>query len=337
MKTLFVVLFFCVLLAAFLIIVGIRMNSGSETILPRPLGQLSTIVLPDDGMTPVVRMIQSASSSVDLVMYELQDPIIESALAVDTKRGVAVRVLLDHGYYGVPSKSNINEAVYEYLIANHVSVEWTPTTFALTHQKTLITDRREALVMSFNLVAQYYPTGRDFGIVDHDPADVAAIEATFNADWRRKDIAPSIGDGLVWSPGSEDAMVEIIKNAKKSLDIYNEEMVDDAVENALQAAAQHGVAVRIIMTYSSEWKRAFGELKSAGVEIRTYPATKAALYIHAKMILVDDTSAFVGSENFSAASLYNNRELGITFTDPVAITPLARTFNADWQNAESFK
>ncbi len=42
-----------------------------------------------------------------------------------------------------------------------------------------------------------------------------------------------------------------------------------------------------------------------------YPDTSSALYIHAKVIDVDGAKAFLGSENFSTASLEYNRELGV--------------------------
>jgi len=53
--------------------------------------ELSLITEPDDGIAPVLAMIRSASSSVDLVMYEFEDRQIESALIADEERGVAVR------------------------------------------------------------------------------------------------------------------------------------------------------------------------------------------------------------------------------------------------------
>jgi len=59
------------------------------------------ITEPGDGMTQVLNVIQGATKSIDLVMYELEDTQIESALVLAEKRGIAVRVLLNEGYYGL--------------------------------------------------------------------------------------------------------------------------------------------------------------------------------------------------------------------------------------------
>jgi cardiolipin synthase A/B len=250
-----------------------------------------------------------------------------------------VRVLLSAGYKG--EKSTANTAAYNFLIAHGVPVRWSQSYFALTHEKSLVVDGDRALIMTFNLTAQYYSTSRDFGIVDDDQNDIGAMENTFAADWEGNAAASAAGndggkgDDLVWSPGSEPMMLSIINNAKYTLDIYNEEMADPNVTEALIDAAQHGVAVNIVMTYDDEWNSAFQELTTAGVDVRTYAAS-APLYIHAKMIIADGALAFVGSENFSAGSLDDNRELGITFSDSAIIALLMRTFTADQARATKF-
>lgn len=294
-------------------------------------GTLSLIIEPDGGIQPILNLITSASSSIDLVMYELEDANVEHALAAAESRGVVVRVLLNEGYYG-KKENNKNDAAYQYLSEHGVSVHWTPAYFALTHQKTLSIDDNRALIMTMNLTPQYYASGREFGIIDADIHDVAAIESTFTNDWNNENVAASNGDTLIWSPGSENALLTLINNAHTSLDIYNEEMADKKVVAALAAAAQRGVAVRVDMTYSKNWATAFATLTHAGVSVRTY-AANAPLYIHAKMILADATRAFVGSENFSTNSLEKNRELGLIIADPATLSLLSSTFERDWSGA----
>jgi cardiolipin synthase A/B len=321
-------------------------GNGIATV--KPNNAISLITEPADGMAPALAMIKNASTSVDLVMYELEDTQVEAALAAAEARGVAVRVLLNEGYYGVPDDpENIaNGPAYRYLQANGVAVRWTPAYFALTHQKTLVADGAAAAIMTFNFTSQYYATSRDFGIIDRDANDVSAIETAFDDDWQGKQIAAADasinGDDLVWSPGSKSAMLAIINGTRKSLDIYNEEMDDADITNALAAAAQRGVDVEVVMTYSSEWKTAFEKLAAAGASVRTYSSSKKApLYIHAKMILADDNTnsnptVFLGSENFSESSLNDNRELGLFITEPKTTAELAATFTADYQNATPF-
>jgi phosphatidylserine/phosphatidylglycerophosphate/cardiolipin synthase-like enzyme len=293
------------------------------------------ITEPDAGIAPLVAMIADATTSVDLVMYELEDTDVEHALAADETRGIKVRVLLNGGYYG-KKESTDNDAAYQYFTANDVAVHWTPSYFALTHQKTLVIDGKSAVIMTMNMTPQYYASSREFNIVDNDQNDVSAIKAAFDTDWDGDNTVAGNGDDLVWSPGSEPALLSLINNAQTSLDIYNEEMDDASITSALADAAKRGVAVRVDMTYSSEWKSAFTTLTGAGAQVRTY-AANAPLYIHAKVIVADGTQAFVGSENFSSGSLSKNRELGIIVADPVTISSIESTFDKDWAGASDFQ
>jgi hypothetical protein len=77
------------------------------------------------------------------------------------------------------------------------------------------------------------------------------------------------------------------------------------------------------MTSDSEWDAAFSKLEASGVHVVLYADTASTLYIHAKVIEVDGARAFVGSENFSTASLDYNRELGLVTTSPGVIGPLS--------------
>jgi cardiolipin synthase len=319
--------------------VGVTQLTGSPTAtasqaLTVAAGELPLITEPGPGDRPFLQAVQGAKSRVDLVMYELEDPAFERALAGAKKRGVAVRVLLNGGYYGAGSSAN--DPAYRYLRANGVAVHWSPSRFALTHQKTLVIDDRTAYIMTLNLVDEDYSTSRDFAVADTNAKDVSAIESTFTGDWNNRSITPSNGADLVWSPGALDSQLALINSAKHSLDIYNEEMDDSDVTAALAAAARRGVDVKVVMTAASDWDAAFKTLAAAGVHIRTY-SEDASLYIHAKMILADGSRVFLGSQNFSAGSLDANRELGIVLGSSAIIRSLQGTFAADYAGATPFQ
>src|SRR6185437_2100372 len=93
---------------------------------------LSLIVGPDDGVASVTQAIASAQKSVDLVVYELEDTNVEQALVAAQTRGVKVRVLLDDlDTFG----THPNDAAFNYLNAQGVPVEWSPSYFALTRSE----------------------------------------------------------------------------------------------------------------------------------------------------------------------------------------------------------
>ncbi len=302
---------------------------------PHRAGTLRVLVEPQAGLGPVYRLIDGARSSVDLTMYELADPTAEADLAAAAARGADVRVILDQHL-----EKSRNQGAYDYLAAHGVHVRWAPpgTTF---HQKTLTVDGTTSVVMTLNLVTWDYLGTRDFMVIDTRPADVAAITATFNADFAGRAITPPDGTDLVWSPtNAQHSVLSVINGADRTLTVEDEEMDDPAVTAALAAAAQRGVDVRIIMTANPEWDQAFTELARAGVHVRLYPDIGNALYLHAKAIVADaglpGQRALVGSQNFSVASLGYNRELGILTRSPAVVAALSTTLTADYAAAEPY-
>lgn len=286
---------------------------------------LSLLVEPQAGMTPIYDFMTSARRSLDMTMYELSDPRAEQILVADHDRGVRVRVLLDRDYSG----ASVNQAAYSTLSTAGVPVAWANDS-EIFHQKTITVDDAESAVMTGNLTPQYYATTRDLVVMDSQAADVAAIETVFDSDWSGAAPSPGpAGADLVWSPGSASQIIALIGSATHSVVVENEEMDSTAIEGALDTDAQRGVSVTVIMTSDSEWDAAFSQLESAGVHVLLYPDTASALYIHAKVVDVDAARAFIGSENFSTASLDYNRELGVLTSSASVIGPLNSTLLSD--------
>ena len=290
-------------------------------------GALQLVVEPDAGFGPAYDQMASPTRGLDLVVYELVDPRAEAILAADAARGVRVRVLLDRNL-----EESANAAAYRYLQARGVSVEWAGPSYAATHEKAMVIDGVRLVVMTANLTARYYADTRDFVVVDGDGADAAAADAAFNADWGGGAAPAGVGDHLVWSPGSASELEGLIDGARHSLLVENEEMSAPDLLSALTRAARRGVDVQVTMTSSAEWQRAFRQLEAAGVHVAVM-AQDAALYVHAKAIVADpgmsDVRFFVGSENFSVASLERNRELGVISGDPTVAAALATVLARD--------
>ena len=288
------------------------------------------VIEPDQGMTPIYDLLNSAKKTIDMTMYELVDTQTQQILAGQAAKGVVVRVILDQAL-----EKTSNTPVYTFLNANGVKAVWANPVFQASHQKTITVDGTTTAIMSLNLTSRYYSTSRDFAVIETNPTDIAAIEATFDADFVSSAITPAAGDDLIWSPTTSlTALLGLINSAKSSLKVENEEMGDAQIVTALEDAAKRGVAVEVAMTNGGTYAAEFNALKAAGVKVNTYTTT-APLYIHAKMILVDyggsGQVAFVGSQNFSNPSLTENRELGLTVTDPAILGSLNTTFGSDFQ------
>jgi phosphatidylserine/phosphatidylglycerophosphate/cardiolipin synthase-like enzyme len=79
----------------------------------------------------------------------------------------------------------------------------------------------------------------------------------------------------------------------------------------------------------SAWLGAFRELQGYGAQVRVLHG-EHPVYIHAKLIEVDGTRVFLGSENLSSTSLERDRELGITVTTPSIVSSVIGTFGRDF-------
>lgn len=289
------------------------------------------IIEPGAGFSPVYSLIDGARRSIDVTMYEFADTTAEHDLAAAARRGVLVRVILDH------REKDLNSAAFSYLSSHKVKVVWSWSRFTYTHQKTLIVDGSKAVIMTANLTSEYYPTSRDFLVVDSDRADVAAITTVFSADFAHRAVSPGGGASLVWSPTDAQAkLLGLINGATSSLRIYSEEMGDTTVEDALIRAAKRGVDVQICgENEGGEYNSAYSRLARAGVHI-SYYSSSTGFYIHGKVIEADygtgHARMFIGSENFSRASLDDNRELGLIISDHAVLSAMASTFAADFRH-----
>jgi cardiolipin synthase A/B len=291
------------------------------------------ITEPGAGFAPVYRLIGRARHSIDMTMYEFADTAAEHDLATAAKRGVRVRVVLDQ------REKNTNSAAYRYLTSHRITVVWSSARFEYTHQKTLVIDGATAVIMTANLTSKYYPTSRDFLVVDTGRADVAAIARVFSADFAHKAVRPGDGHDLVWSPtDSQGKLLALINRATSSLRIYSEEMGDTTVQDALISAAKRGVHVQVCgENAGGEYDSAFARLARAGVQISYYSSSRG-FYIHAKVIEADygtrHAKAFIGSENFSSTSLNRNRELGLIISDHAVLASMTKTFTVDFRQGK---
>jgi phosphatidylserine/phosphatidylglycerophosphate/cardiolipin synthase-like enzyme len=336
-------------------------SSGSVTY------QLLTFGLAANGATgtyyttaaPLYTFINSAKKTIDMTMYEMQDTTFTADLVAQCAAGVKVRVIFS------ASVASSSSTAYNALntAGSNCAAEDSNTAFTNTHQKTITIDSgtstAQTAIMSLNLQSQYYSTTRDFAMIENDPVDIAAIEATFAQDWAAgtpynstqgpSDFSyqPGAGDDLIWSPTTAQTdMLALITNAKSTILLENEEMSASNIVSALETACQNGVTVHIAMVNSSTsppystYSANFKALEAAGCGVRTYPDTTNGIYIHAKAVIADyglsTQKVYMGSINYSTASMTQNRELGMYISDAPSITTLYSVLSTDYAGATTF-
>lgn len=310
------------------------------SVTPSTTSEFSLVQYPAAGFGGLYAQTAAARTSIDMEMYELQDPIEIAKLIAARRRGVVVRVLLDSAF----EVKAINAPAYLALRAGGVEVRWAAKS-TIFHIKTTTFDDRTSDISTANLTPQYYLTTRDAAIIDSYPVQVSAIVATFDHDWDGDDPSSdeSNAPGLVWSPNAESAMVSQISSATTSVDFTSEELSDPYIYKALAQDAQRGVHCRIVMMDEAEWAAAFGVVTSAGCQVHVFSDTTKGLYIHEKLVLVDagttKSSVMIGSQNASYASLAFDRELSIILSGsqaPRILDSLTSTFNADFDAAKAW-
>ena len=128
----------------------------------------------------------------------------------------------------------------------------------------------------------------------------------------------------------ENVYLDLIHAATRTLDIQTPYLViDEALTQALCAAARSGVRVRIFLPgipdkwYVHMLSRAYyGELTEAGVQICEYTPG----FLHSKVFLADEKLAVVGTINLDFRSLYLHYEDAVLLAGTDSIGQIARDF-----------
>ncbi len=288
-------------------------------------GPMSLFIEPRAGDAPVLEAIGSARSAIDVEVYLLTDRPVIQALVDAERRGVHVRLILEPHPFG--GGERLAQRAYSLLSAAGCQVRWSDPAFTYTHEKAMVIDDREVLIMTCNLSWSAFHRNREYGLVDGDRQDVEAIEQLFAGDWADRP-APIHDAALVVSPqDSRSELASLIASAHHEIEVQDEEIGDPAIVRALGQEAGSGVNVRIELPKSRRAPAEVMRLRAAGLEqVRLLDRP----YLHAKLIIVDGKQAYVGSVNLSATSLDRNREVGRILDDPNLVGQLGQVFDTDW-------
>ncbi len=300
--------------------------------------QLQLFIEPDDGVRPITDAIRSARRAIWIEVYILTDTPVIDALENAANRGLDVRVMLEpHPFEFSPVSV---QQTLDRLKAAGIHVSQTSPAFQLTHAKIMLIDGSSLFLMTANLSKAALggskgSANREYVLEDTESQDIQEIQNIFMADWNRR--APVLSDAnLLVSPiNARVKLLALINSARSSLQIENEEMQDQQIEDALAQAARRGVSVKVVLPAPAggQNNNAAGValLRKAGAAVRF----DTHLYMHAKLMIIDGARAYVGSENFSAASLDRNRELGLIVAAPEIIQRLATTFLNDYTASQA--
>lgn len=128
---------------------------------------------------------------------------------------------------------------------------------------------------------------------------------------------------LVCPFNCRDELEKALMNAKKSISIQAQYVQDDRLVDLL-LKRQNDLDLRILV---GKWQNDWWVEKFDTWVVRIVKSP----YIHAKNMLIDESSLMIGSMNFSTNALDNNREIGIVTSDMRAVKTFMRQFEKDWE------
>lgn len=141
----------------------------------------------------------------------------------------------------------------------------------------------------------------------------------------------------VFSPeDSEPVLLGLVGSARESVDVLLYQFSYTPLQDALVDASNRGVLVRVVLDPQVESNLFTAEkLALSGVSVRW--ASREFASTHAKVLVVDGDTVFVGSTNWSRHAMKLNREAAVVVSSVAVAQRFLSVFESDWGSATSWK
>lgn len=340
----------------------IASNCGSQ---PRPHNRVELLHNGNNAFSALIAALQRATRSIHMEYYIFRDDRIGRAIADILQRkaraGVEVRVIYDAvGSGGLTRRMlrDMHRAGIRTEAFRPVAFPWfTPRVCRRNHRKIVVTDGRVAFLGGIN-IAKYYLDGDSLGKWRDEhlriEGDVAGdLQRLFLADWAAltgekpepetppapRTVAERLPMQLAWAEEGAsrltlaEAFAAAIARARTSVRISSPYfMPPTIVLDALRIAARSGVRVQLMVPACSDSRFTdlvsesfIGDLLDTGAELYRYDNG----FLHAKLLVVDEAVASVGTANMDYRSLLDNFEVTAFIYDRATARTLAATFDDD--------
>lgn len=274
---------------------------------------MKLIVEPDAGLTPILRAIDHAQKSIDVLIFRLDRDKVTRALAAAVARGVAVRAMLSYANRGDQESLR---AVEQLLLDSGVNVSHAADNLLRYHGKMMVVDGQLLHVYGFNFTRLDVHKSRSFGVITRRPGLVHEAMKLFEADACRRPYVSSHHALIVSPENARKRLTDFIAGARHRLLIYDPRLTDNAMITLLQERAAAGVEIRILGKIEADWK----------LKAQKFPGRR----LHVRAILRDGRWAFVGSQSLRRLELDGRREVGLLVGDPRVVRRMHAVFEHDW-------
>ncbi|WP_263418985.1 phospholipase D-like domain-containing protein [Terriglobus albidus] len=277
------------------------------------------LVQPDDGIKPLLAAINKAKKNIRILIFRFDRFEIEKALVAAVERGVTVQALIAYTNRG--EEKNLRKLEMQ-LLERGITVSRTANDLVRYHGKMMIVDDKDLYIFAYNYTHMDIDLSRSFGVAIKTVSTVKEAIELFDADAHRVAFkSKSKNSGLVISPvNARERLTDFIRKAKKRLYIYEMKISDAEFIRLLQKKIAEGVEVRV--------------LSRASAKSDILPVRKIAMRLHARVILRDSASAFIGSQSLRKLELEARREVGVIFKDAKVVHQIEEVFDHDWKKSE---
>lgn len=277
---------------------------------------MKLFVQPDAGMEPILAAIRRAKKSIQILIFRLDRPEIEKALVEAVDRGVAVQALVAYTNRG---GDKVLRRFEMRSLERGITVTRTADDLVRYHGKMLIIDGKELLLLAFNFTHLDISMSRSFAISTTNKQLVAEAAKLFECDSKRVPYQAGCEEFIVSPVNAREGLIGFIKGAKKQLLMYEMKISDNEFVKLLNEKVSQGLDVRVIGNTSHKGS--------------TLPARKLPTRLHARAIVRDGKSVFLGSQSLRKLELEARREIGAIVHDAKIAKQMAETFDKDWSSA----
>ncbi|MBI2863083.1 MAG: phospholipase [Chloroflexi bacterium] len=288
----------------------------------------------DEQLTSFIR---TATSSVDMAIYQLDLENVTAALVDVRKRGATVRVVTDIDILDDPKEN----PSFKRLQAAGITVVGGNQN-AIMHDKYVVVDGEAVWTGSWNF------TENDTYRYNNNAISIGSVDlarnyaANFEKMWRDNQFGPrrraggttaalTIGGASVrnyFAPEDKvaDKIVARLKKAEKTIDFMAFSFTDDQMGDELVARAKAGVKVRGVFENTGSETRysEYGKLKAERVDVLQ---DGNPYLMHHKVFIIDEQTVVFGSFNFSGNADESNDENLLIVDD----SSLAHQFTAEFE------
>lgn len=267
-------------------------------------------------LTGLLGSINQAKTSIDIAMYNLNLNEIANALTAAEKRGVQVRLVTD-------GSNNDGEAMRRIKSAG-IPVVARADGAGLMHDKVVIIDGKEVWTGSLNLT---------WSGVNDDNNNLVMIDSEKIAADYEKEFEEMFTQSRYGSESSSDTpypqmiiggvpvevyfapedhvqsrLLELVKDAKTSVDFLAMTLTQDALSNALISDAERGIQVRGVFEEDNalaDTGSDYTAMRQAGLDVLLDGNTGL---MHHKVMIIDREIVVFGSYNFTSSAEKRNDE-----------------------------